>query len=432
MAKRADGKTGPVKFTNEALKEMKPERGQKDCLTFDTECRGLGVRATANGTKRFLVQWTDPATKEKRRASLGRWGDITIDQARVAARALLGDVAKGIDPTAERKRRRAEAEREKAELALTFEALVDEWSRLHLVRRSANYRRHAVGAITNAFPHLLKRPAARITRDDAVNGIDKLIAAGKITMAARTQTYARAAFTWAEKRGKVPSNPFSRLPEIEGGNRQRDRVLSRAELTAVWKAAAGLRKPWGAFYQLALLTLQRRDEVAAMRWSQLAPDLSVWDLTVKGGKPNVVHLPETARAILRTIPRVGCDFVFTTSGKWSIKPGSKQKRMLLDAIERDRATAQSADDEPEAVSWWVHDFRRTGVSLMASLGVDPIVADLILSHKPHKLRGVAAVYQRYDFAKERKQALELWAAYITGVDRNEADVVELAERRVRS
>jgi hypothetical protein len=65
MAKDTDNDKGPVNFTDRYLKSLKAKPGKKDHLKFDAECRGLGVRVTASGAKRFIVQWTDAATKEK-------------------------------------------------------------------------------------------------------------------------------------------------------------------------------------------------------------------------------------------------------------------------------------------------------------------------------------------------------------------------------
>src|SRR5712671_6658050 len=135
------------KFTGRLIASLKVEGGRKDRLVFDTVSPGLGVRVTAKGTRTFLAQWTDPATRRKVREPLGVWGAITIEQAREAARARLGAVAKGIDPKAERIRRRAEDERERAEAALTLDALVSEWAALHLAQRRERYRAEAVRAI---------------------------------------------------------------------------------------------------------------------------------------------------------------------------------------------------------------------------------------------------------------------------------------------
>src|SRR3954470_9688292 len=90
------------KLTDRFIAGFKPEGSAKDRLAFDTECKGLGIRATAAGNKLFLVQWTDSATGRKMRDPIGVWGGITLDQARIAARARLGRVAQGINPATER------------------------------------------------------------------------------------------------------------------------------------------------------------------------------------------------------------------------------------------------------------------------------------------------------------------------------------------
>lgn len=411
-----------AKFTDRFVGGLKLEAGRKDRLVFDSECRGLGVRVTPK-TRVFLVQWLDPVAKRKVREPIGVWGSITIDQAREAARARLGSVAKGIDPRAERLRAQREAEREHAELALSFDALIEEWKVLHLAHRRPRYAAEAVRAIRTGLPGLLKLPAARVSRAEAVNALDRIVKAGKAVTAGRTMSYARACFAWGKRRGKVPENPFAELP-ISAVATQRERVLSDIEVAEVWAAAGKLGYPWGPFFKLALLTVQRREEIAGMRWAEVADDMSRWTLPgsrMKNGKPHDVHLSEAARAILREIPRIeGRGLVSTTTGKTPISGFSRAKRHLDAAIIRSRAeAAKSAGREPDPlVEWRLHDLRRTGVSTLARLGFDSIVVDKLLAHQPAKLLGVAAAYQRHDFARERAQALDAWAAHIIGIEAN--------------
>jgi integrase len=306
------------KLTDRFLTSFKPAPGKKDRLTFDTECRGLGVRATVSGTRTFIVQWTDPETLRKRREPLGVWGGITIDQAREAARIRLSEVAKGNDPRVEREAKKKAAAQEKAETRLTLDALVDDWAKLHLSGRRPRYRTEAVRAIKCAFSDYLKRPAARITRADVVHVLDQVVKADTPAIAGRTLAYCRACYSWARKRDKVPDNPFSGLP-IPTASLARKRVLSDEELGKVWNAAAGMGEPWGPLFRVLLLSLGRREEVAGMRWSELSVDLSTWTIPgsrMKRGQPHVVALPETARAALRAVTRVkGQDLVFSTTGK---------------------------------------------------------------------------------------------------------------------
>jgi integrase len=242
-----------------------------------------------------------------------------------------------------------------------------------------------------------------------------------------------------QTRAKVPENPFADLP-ISAGDTERERVLSDTETAEVWAATDTLAYPFGPFFKLAILTLQRREEVAGMRWSELDDDLSRWTLPgsrMKNGKPHDVHLPEAARAILRAIPRFeGCDLVFTTTSTRAataneagprgsrrreptpISGFSQGKRYLDRAIQRAREeTAARAGRKPAPlVPWRLHDIRRTGVTTLAALGFDSIVVDKLLAHQPAKLRGVAGVYQRHDFAAERARALDVWAAHVLGFE----------------
>jgi integrase len=112
-----------------------------------------------------------------------------------------------------------------------------------------------------------------------------------------------------------------------------------------------------------------------------------------------VALPEAAQEALRSVTRPeGQDFVFTTTGKTHVSGFTKAKAAL--------------DNAAKVTDWRLHDFRRTGVSALAGLGIDSIVADKLLAHQAGKLSGVARVYQRHDFAAERASALEAWAAHV--------------------
>jgi integrase len=257
---------------------------------------------------------------------------------------------------------------------------------------------------------LLKRPAAQITRAEAVNTLDTLLKAGKIAMAGRVMAYARAAFRWAQKRGKVPANPFADLP-VSSCSTERDRVLTDAEIVSIWQATADLGEPFGPLVKMLILTLQRREEVAGMRWTELSNDLTTWTIPsvrMKNGQAHRVHLPDPARAALSSVTRIiGCDFVFTTTGLSAASGFSRVKKKL------DRLSGVEG--------WRLHDLRRTGVSKLAELGFDPLVLDKLLAHKPAALKGVASVYQRHDFANDRAAALASWAAHVTGTERPVSD-----------
>ena len=148
-----------------------------------------------------------------------------------------------------------------------------------------------------------------------------------------------------------------------------------------------------------------------MRWGELAPDLSVWTLPAlrsKNRKPHVQHLAEPTRTILAGMVRGGPDaLVFATLSGKPISTFSYVKRLLDNAIAAERAEGGLAP----MPGWVLHDFRRAGVTALAK-EFPPHVADKLLNHVSGTIRSVAAIYQRSEFAEERRRALDAWAAHV--------------------
>jgi integrase len=390
-------------------KQAPPASGRLEI--HDTIVPALALRISSSGARSFVVRGRVKGEPSPIRITLGDAAIMKLTDARQAASDTLRAMRAGADPRATKK---AEA---RAEKVLTFEALIDEWSRLHLTHRRPRYAAEAVRALRTGLPDLLSKPASKISRGDAVAALDKVAARGKTI--ANLVIYARGCFSWAEKRERAPSNPFSRLP-VSARPVERDRVLDTEEIRAIWNVAGTLPYPFGPFFQLAILTLQRREEVAGMRWSELDLEHHLWSIPgalMKGARPHDVHLSAPALAVLDSMPRLaGCDFVFTTTGRTPISGYSRAKEII------DREIAKDRGIEP----WRLHDLRRTGVTHLAALGFDSIVVDKLLAHQPGKLRGVAGIYQRHDFARERATALDAWAAHVIGTEAD--NVVSLAAR----
>jgi integrase len=339
---------------------------------------------------------------------------MLAERARAQARA-------GGDPVAERREKaratvaaEAEARRRAEADALTFGRLAELWVAGGLRDRRESYRREAARALRLNFPHLWPLPAHAVDATAAVRALDAIAEGRGATMARRSQAYARAMYAWAVRRRMLASNPFAGI-EAEGRDVPRDRALSDAELGAAWRAAGRLGPPFGPCLRFLMLTLQRRDEVAGLRWDELAPDLSTWTVPAaraKNGKAHIVHLVEPARAILRELPRTeGLALVFTTTGRTPLS-GFSSAKARLDAAMAAEAAGEGATLAGPMPPWRLHDLRRTGVTALARLGVPPHVCDRLLNHAEGAIRGVAAVYQRHDFLAERKEALEAWARHV--------------------
>jgi integrase len=366
------------------------------------EQRGLGVRVTARGGKTYLAQYNWHG--QKRRVPLGSCSGVSLAKARDAVRAIMGDVAKGIDPAAERKKAAAHE-------ALTLSALLSDWQALHLASKRPRYAAEAVRALRNAFARYLDLPAADLSRATAVKALDAMARRGSVAMAARTAAYGKAAYGWGVKRGALSENPFASLPVTP--TERRERVLSDDELAAIWRATDG-PGPFNGIVRLLLLTGQRREEVAGMTWAELSDDFSAWTIPAsraKNGATHIVPLSAPAQDLLRGLPQFG-ELVFGPFNSWS-----KAKAAL--------------DAKSGVTNWRLHDLRRTMATGLQRLGVRLEVTEQVLNHVSGSRAGIVGVYQRHDFASEKRAALEAWGAHVLAVveGHGHADnVVTLRER----
>jgi len=414
-----------MKLTEHKIETLEVEAGRKDRLVFDDGQRGLAVRVTASGGRNYLCQYT--LHGQKWRVPLGACSALSLAKAREAAAAVIGDVAKGRNPAAERKDAAAAERAKRVRDRLTLRVLIDEWHRLHLTGRRASYAAEAVRALHFAFAKVLDDAAEDLDRATIVRTLDALTRRGKrkdgegakprgAAMVGRTAAYGRAAFAWAVKRGMVHVNPFAHLP-VAKSIAKRERVLSDDEIGEVWRAAVSA--PYGTIIRLLILTGQRRGEVAGMTWGELSDDLSTWTIPgerTKNGAVHVVPLSEPVRALLRGIlpgdiketKRVASDaLVLPGAASTPFSGWSKAKAAL------DRAVADSGG--ASLAPWSVHDLRRTVATGLQRLGVRLEVTEAVLNHISGSRAGIAGVYQRHDWAAEKRAALDAWGAHVLAV-----------------
>jgi integrase len=425
-----------MKLTERKVEQLSPEPGRKDRLVFDDAQRGLAVRVTASGGRTYLCQYTMHG--HKWRVPLGSCSAVSLAKAREAAASVMGDVAKGRNPAAERKAAAAAERARRARNRLTLRVLIEDWKRVHLAARRPSYAAEAVRALHYAFADYLDDPAEDLDRANIVRALEALTrrrrrrngeAMGKrsgAAMTGRTAAYGRAAFAWAVKRGSVSANPFATLPVAKGATK-RERVLSDTEVAEIWRAAGEASAPFGSIIRLLILTGQRRGEVAGMAWSELSDDLTIWSLPAERTKNGTAHnlpLSAPARSLLK--PFMSEDPTKRHTNDQLVFPGvtgtpfagwSKAKIALDEAIMAARAKAAKRGGKVPAplIPWNVHDLRRTVATGLQKLGVRLEVTEAVLNHISGSRGGIAGVYQRHDWAAEKRAALDSWGAHVSAL-----------------
>ena len=207
----------------------------------------------------------------------------------------------------------------------------------------------------------------------------------------------RRLFRWSVGRGIIASNPMADMPRPAAAPK-RERVLSDAELVAVWRASEQLGWPFGSAIQLLILTGARREEIGQLQWSEIdGNEIKLSGARTKNGEPHNIPLSQWALAIIEAGKRIG-PFVFSFNGTKHIRAWSHAKTHL--------------DELVEIAPWRIHDLRRTTATFLQKLKTPLQVTEAILGHTAGSRAGVIGIYQRHDYADEKRAALEAWGAHV--------------------
>jgi integrase len=154
--------------------------------------------------------------------------------------------------------------------------------------------------------------------------------------------------------------------------------------------------------------------VAGLERSELDLDKRIWTMPrnkAKNNRAHIVHLSTAAVDLLYSMPPIGGSLIFTSTGSTPVSGFSRAKRRLdatMLALKREEL-GEKCDPIP---GWILHDLRRTAATGMARLNVPPHVVDKVLNHTSGTIRGVAAVYNRFEYLEERRAALEAWGRHV--------------------
>jgi integrase len=375
-------------LTDRAIQALKPT-GQRR-IVWDAIVPNLGLRITEAGAKSFVLVKRYPGSPHPSTRALGRYGAISLEDARQKAREWHQLIAQGIDPQAQK--------------ADTFAAIAEEYlSREGSKLRTADQRRATLDRLI--LPSLGARPISEIKRSEIIRLLDKIEDERGPRMADGALEIIRRVMNWHSSRSDSFRSPIVRgMARTEPSERARSRVLSDEELRALWQHATGA---FGAYIRFTLLTATRRNEAARMTWAEANGDWIIPARRYKGNHDHLIPLSRAAKEIVEARPKLG-EYVFTTNGRTPISGFSKFKSAL------DKASGVS--------DYRLHDLRRTARTLLSRAGISADVAERCLGHV---IGGVRGVYDRHEFYREKVAAFEALAAQIERIVNPQENVVGL-------
>jgi integrase len=417
-------------LTARFVESVKPPPAGGRATYTDGLVEGLELRVGSRGTKTWSVRLRTIGGARSR-MSLGRFPHVSLADAREKAMKALTAAMDGANPALEAKTEKVAAraaERTVDDLADTFFASTEARQRTH------GTNAHEQGVWRNHLaPRLGGRPFAAITRAEVRAAIRDIAArAGE-----RTANYAhhvvRRIYNFGIREELVEVNPaqFQMLFKFKS----RDRVLGEAEIRLLWErfeaarfgAKLGVSRPVAIALQLCLATLQRSGEVIGMHTDEIDWATSSWTIPSHRSKNRRAHhvpLSNLSRRLIRQALALATVVDFSDDPnaplpkavlayRGPIFPTATGEAVIRHVLSRamNRVCEKLSIEDATA-----HDLRRTGASMMASerCGVRGEVIARILNHTPLG-SPVTQVYNRYDYAAEKRAALELWGETITHI-----------------
>jgi integrase len=379
--------------------------------------RGLWLSVGTTGAKSWIVRYQPGgrATRKFRWHKIGDVGSVGLSEAADRAEEILRQVKLDErDPSAERKASRVPQP--------TFGSLFEAWYTRHALPRLAlpqddkrKYDNHLKDEFGNRTLSTIKRTDVAQLRDELARTAGPILSNHVITLFNRVMN-------WAVDDGLIEFNPAARLRKV-GQAKPRERILAAADIGRFWRALAALEEMTGehiargepgrmltpstrSILRLLLLTGQRRGEVTNILKSELAlaDDEPVWTIPGARTKNKLLHrlplcpmaIAEFGEAVARS--PVTSPFVFPS-------PNDIRKPIGTSAVTRAMARLVAELGLPTVSP---HDLRRTVGTELARLGLPIHVRSLVLNHSPLS-RGITdAVYNRYAYDREKREALQAW------------------------
>lgn len=379
-----------MRLTAMAVSKLKaPTTGRDEY--FDELLTGLHLRITTKNKRTWNLTYRHAG--KSRRMMLGVYPILSLADARDKARDALKMLERGNDPAEVKKQDKLE--RQQNTISNVIEVFIERHAKPknRTWKESRNCLRNSVGKKWG------DRPLKDIQRKEVHAYLDELLDEGRTNSANAIFRAFRKMCNWSAERGIIEDSPcrYIQLPyKIE----YRDRIMSEDEIKLFWQGCNEIGYPFGDILKVLMLTAQRRSEVAKMEWSELDLDAGLWKIPgerCKNGRENVVPLSPMAVKILRNVPCYEPQpYVFSTQGGTTPFQGfDKMKNLLV--------------EKTGLENWRIHDIRRSAATHISGLGFPRFVVEKLLNHVD---RSVTGIYDRHNYVKEKREALEKWAEHL--------------------
>lgn len=386
-----------VPLTDIRIKSLKP----KEARYFVADGNGLVLEVMTSGSKIWRFRYSLHGRRQPL-LTIGDYPAVSLQDARERTRKYAEIVAKGISPVADAKKDRGAMKR-----LDTVKIFAEEWYLIQLASKSPEYQRTVKRALEkDVYPAIGNKPLEDVTPGDVLAICDEIKKRSAPKMALTTRNIIKRLFEHAVARQLATINPaHAVVARFVATQSSRTRVLSPEEIGTVLRSiqTSDIRRTHKLALHLLVLTMTRKSELTEAEWSEFFLDEAVWRIPaarMKKSREHWVYLPTQAVSMLRELQSLAASeqYVFPSAYGRGDRPIAKST--LNQAVR-----ALSLDVQ----HFVLHDFRRTASTHLHEMGLP---SDAIEKALAHEIKGIKGVYNRAQYADERRRILQVWADFV--------------------
>jgi integrase len=377
-----------MRLTDLGLRSLPvPPKGQK--TYFDVTLKGFGCRVSQGGTRTFVVM----VGRQRKLITVGRYPAMSLSDARQRAKVIVGQQVSNTGQNTP---------------SLTLREALDVFYKATEPRVRPKTLYDYQRSLNRHLAPLLAKNLSDLTTDGVMRIIDGL----HQTPIEQLHAFliATTFFRFCVRRRFLIRHPLHGL-QLPGKFNERDRVLSPAELKAVYQAATVEPYPFGVIVLLCILSGQRRGEIAKLRWEYIdraAQTITLPKTITKNGLAHTFPYGTLTQAILDKLPKTN-GYLF---------PGRAYRRSLADDPQRHfegwSRAKENFDKRCAVESWTLHDLRRTFRTLHGQIGTPPHIAERLVNHVSIT-SPVSKIYDRYTYLPEMREAVVKYQQHLLGL-----------------
>lgn len=384
-------------LNDKRIKNMKPKA--KRYLVADGG--GLTLEVMTSGAKIWRYRYSLHG-KQQPLVTVGEYPSISLQDARDRARKYRETVASGVSPVADARKDRG------ATKALDcVRAYADEWFDAEIAGKSKSYRTVTRRALDkDIIPAIGAKPLADVNAGDVLAICDKVKGRGAPQMALFTRNVVKRMYEYAISRQAVAINPAQQLvARFIATPQSRTRVLAPDEIGRLMRGvyASDMSRAYKLALHLLVITMVRKSELTEAEWCEFDLDAGIWRIPaarMKKDNEHWVYLSAQAIEMIRELQTLSHSqrLLFPSRRGYEDRPIAKST--LNQAVRAMKSDLQH---------FVIHDFRRTASTHLHEMGLS---SDAIEKALAHSIKGIKGVYNRAEYADERRKILQIWATFV--------------------